>query len=373
MLHERGFDEGRTFPHIRTMAGRNGEGMVSASARTTIDVGPRRVTVSNLDKVLWPRDGYTKGDLIAYYRAVASTIVPYLQGRPLTLQRYPDGVDGPSFFEKNLPKGVPDWVDRVTTSASEGGKKVTYVVCNDEPTLVYAANLASIPLHAWTSRVDTIDEPDFIFFDVDAGDDCTLKTLATVTLAMRDALAAIGLQSLVKTSGGMGLHVFVPLAAGYSYESAKLFAELLARHVASGLGDEVTLERSIAKRHPAAVYLDYVQVGRGKTYVVPYCVRARDKAPVSTPLEWAEVEAMARKRGSIVPADEFAKFTIATTPKRLAAKGDLWAGKAWKIQRLEPAIETAQRAWTEGKVGGAKAPSGRKSSKRGTEPGKRVE
>src|SRR5580698_3199181 len=319
---------------------------MSSSARTTIEVGSRRVTVSNLDKVLWPRDGYTKGDLIAYYRAVSKTILPYVRERPLTLQRYPDGIDGPSFFEKNLPKGVPDWVDRVTTSASEGGKKVTYVVCNDEPTLVYAANLASIPLHAWTSRVDTIDEPDFVFFDVDAGDDCTLKTLATVTLALRASLAQIGLSSLVKTSGGMGLHVFVPLAAGYSYESAKLFAELIARHVASGLGDQVTLERAIAKRHPAAVYLDYVQVGRGKTYVVPYCVRARDKAPVSTPLEWVEVEALARKRGSIVPADEFAKFTIATTPKRLASKGDLWGGNAWKPQRPQPAIEAAQENWS---------------------------
>ncbi|MEO7202293.1 MAG: non-homologous end-joining DNA ligase [Candidatus Tumulicola sp.] len=331
---------------------------MSAAIRTTIEVGSRKVTVSNLDKVLWPRDGYTKGDLIAYYRAVASTIVPYLKERPLTLQRYPDGVDGPSFFEKSLPKGVPDWVDRVTTSASEGGKKVTYVVCNDEPTLVYAANLASIPLHAWTSRAETLDEPDFVFFDIDAGDECTLKTLATVTLAMRDALDGIGLQSLVKTSGGMGLHVFVPLADGYSYESAKLFAELIARHVASGLGEQVTLERSIAKRHPAAVYLDYVQVGRGKTYVVPYSVRARDTAPVSTPLEWGEVEALARKRGAIVPADEFAKFTIATTPKRLAAKGDLWAANAWKKQRLEPAIEAAQGEWTVGKS--AQKPARRK-------------
>jgi bifunctional non-homologous end joining protein LigD len=338
---------------------------VSASARTTIEVGSRRVTVSNLDKVLWPRDGYTKGDLIAYYRAVAATILPYVRERPLTLQRYPDGIDGPSFFEKNLPKGVPDWVDRVTTSAAEGGKKVTYVVCNDEPTLVYAANLASIPLHAWTSRVDTIDEPDFVFFDVDAGDDCTLKTLATVTLALRDSLAQIGLNSLVKTSGGMGLHVFVPLAGGYSYESAKLFAELIARHVAGGLGDLVTLERAIAKRHPAAVYLDYVQVGRGKTYVVPYCVRARDKAPVSTPLEWPEVEAMARKRGNIVPADEFARFTIATTPKRLASKGDLWGGKAWKKQPLEPAIESAQKSWA-----GARQPE---QAAKGRTRAKRVE
>ncbi|HEY5425174.1 MAG TPA: non-homologous end-joining DNA ligase [Candidatus Tumulicola sp.] len=318
---------------------------MSAPERAVVVVGSRKLSLSNLDKVLWPRDGYTKGDLIDYYRSVAGVILPYIKERPLTLQRYPDGIDGPSFFEKHLPKGIPDWVARVTTSASDGGKKVTYVVCDDEPTLAYVANLASIPLHAWTSRVKTLDEPDFVFFDVDPGEKCSLKTTATVTLALRDALADIGLQALVKTSGGMGLHVFVPLAAGYSYETAKLFAELLARHVAHDLGDLTTLERSVGKRRLEAVYLDYVQVGRGKTYVVPYSVRARDGAPVSTPLEWAEIEAFARKRGSIAPWDEFGKYTIRTTAKRIGKLGDLWGGKAWKKQRLEPAIARAQTRW----------------------------
>jgi bifunctional non-homologous end joining protein LigD len=316
---------------------------MSAPERVPVAIGTRRLSLSNLDKVLWPRDGYTKGNLIDYYRGVAQVILPYLEARPLTLQRYPDGIDGPSFYEKRLPKGVPDWVDRITASASDGTRKVTYIVCNDEASLVYAANLASIPLHAWTSRVESLDEPDFVFFDIDPGEECTLKTCSLVTLAIRDALAEIGLQALVKTSGGMGLHVFVPLASGYSYESAKLFAELLARHVAAGLGKAVTLERSTGKRPKDAVYLDYVQVGRGKTYVVPYSVRARDGAPVSTPLAWSEVETFARKRGSVTPWDEFGKFTIATMPRRLK-QGDLWAG-AWKKQRLEPAIERAQKRW----------------------------
>jgi len=318
---------------------------VSEAERVPVTIGGRRLSFSNLEKVLFPRDGFTKGDLIDYYRGVGDAILPYLEQRPLTLQRYPDGIDGPSFFEKRLPKGVPDWVARVTTAGAEGGKRVTYVVCNDEATLAYVANLASIPLHAWTSRVKTLDEPDFVFFDVDPGERCTLKTATAVTLAIRDALAEIGLQSLVKTSGGMGLHVFVPLAAGYSYESAKLFAELLARHVESGMPDAVTLARSLSKRSPTAVYLDFVQVGRGKTYVVPYCVRARDGAPVSTPLEWAEVEAFARKRAQTMPWDEFGKFTIRTTARRLKERGDPWTG-AWKKQRLEPAIARAQKRWT---------------------------
>ncbi|MGA8534897.1 MAG: non-homologous end-joining DNA ligase [Candidatus Tumulicola sp.] len=318
---------------------------MSDAERVVVTVDSRRLSLSNLDKILWPRDGYTKSDLIDYYRSVSGVIVPYLRDRPLTLQRYPNGIDAASFFEKRLPKGVPDWVARVTTTASDGGKKVTYVVCNDEPTLVYVANLASILLHAWTSRVDSLDEPDFVFFDVDPGEKCTLKTLATVTLAIRETLDAIGLQALVKTSGGMGLHVFVPLAAGYSYETAKLFAELLARQVAAQLGEAVTLERSVGKRSPTAVYLDFVQVGRGKTYVVPYSVRARDHAPVSTPLQWSEVEAFARKRGAIAPSDEFAQHTIRTTAKRLGRLGDLWGGKAWKRQRLENAIARARTAW----------------------------
>lgn len=319
--------------------------MSAAAPRVPLKVGQRTLSLSNLDKVLWPRDGYTKGDLIDYYRSVAGVLVPHLKERPLTLQRYPDGIDGFSFFEKSLPKGIPDWVDRVTTSAAEGGRKVTYVVCNDEPSLVYVANLASIVLHVWTSRVRTLDEPDFVFFDLDPGEKCSLKTLAGVALSMRAILGTIGLEPLVKTSGGMGLHLFVPLAGGYTYDTVKLFAEFVARHAGGELGDAVSLMRTIKQRDPAAVYLDYVQVGRGKTYVAPYSVRARDGAPVSTPLRWDEVEAFARKRGTIAPWDEFGKLTIRTTPKRLARDGDLWGGKLWRKQRLEPAIKKAQKLW----------------------------
>jgi len=318
---------------------------VSAAERVPLKVGTRTLSLSNLEKVLWPRDGYTKGDLIEYYRSVSDAILPHLKDRPLTLQRYPNGIDRESFFEKRLPKGVPDWVDRVTTTGAEGGRKITYVVCNGEPALIYVANLASIVLHVWTSRVDTLDEPDFVFFDLDPGEKCTLKTLAAVTMEMREALDAIGMEGLVKTSGGMGLHFFVPLVGGYTYESVKLFAELAARHVAGRAGDLVSLERSLKKRDPKAVYLDYQQVGRGKTYVVAYSVRARDGAPVSTPLKWSEVEAYARKRGEVAPWDEFAKFNVRTIEKRLRAEGDLWGGKAWKKQRLEPAIAKAQKLW----------------------------
>jgi bifunctional non-homologous end joining protein LigD len=317
-----------------------------AEQRVAVRVGSRTLSLSNLEKVLWPRDGYTKGDLIEYYEGVTDSMLPHLKGRPLTLQRYPNGIDGATFFEKHLPRGTPEWVERVTVPTPGGSRSdTTFVVCNDEPTLVYVANLGTIVLHIWTSRMPALDEPDFVIFDLDPGEKCTLKTLTRVGLFVRELLEAIGLKPLVKTTGGYGIHVVVPLAAGYSYDTAKVFAEIVARRAASELGELATLQRTIAKRPQEAVYIDFVQVGHGKTIVAPYSVRARDGAPVSTPLHWSEVEAFAKRRATVAPADEFAKFTITTTPKRLTREGDLWGPKFWKKQRLEPAIREAKRLW----------------------------
>ncbi|HUA09338.1 MAG TPA: non-homologous end-joining DNA ligase [Candidatus Acidoferrales bacterium] len=305
-----------------------------ASKRSDLRVDGRTLSVSNLDKVLFPRDGYTKGDLIDYYRAVAATILPHLERRPLTLQRYPDGIGKESFFEKHVPKGIPDWVHTTTLDSPEGRReRTTYIVCDDEPSLVYIANLASIVLHVWTSRVGAIEHPDFVFFDLDPGEKCTIKTMAQTALALRDVLAAVKIKPLVKTSGGMGLHVAIPLADGYSYDAVKVFTEAVARHLTKAQPELVTLERTIARRDEHLVYLDYVQVGRGKTMVAPYSVRARDRAPVSTPLDWSEVEAFARKRTG-VPSEVFAAFTMRTTAKRIAREGDLWGSKAWRPQHL---------------------------------------
>jgi len=317
-----------------------------AAQRVERRIGERTLSLSNLDKVLWPRDGYTKGDLIDYYETVAKYAVPYLRGRPLTLQRYPDGIDKQTFFEKQIPGGTPDWVERVAISTPGGRRsETTFLVCNDAPTLVFLANLATVVLHIWTSRMPALDEPDFVIFDLDPGERCTLKTLATVTLRFRELLGSLGLKPLVKTTGGFGLHVIVPLASGYSYDDAKVFGEIVARQAAGELGESATLERTIAKRPQKAVYLDWVQVGQGKTIVSPYSLRARDRAPVSTPLHWSEVEAFARRRTTTAPADEFAKFNLRTTPKRLEREGDLWGPKYWKKHRLEAAISRARRLW----------------------------
>ncbi len=318
-----------------------------ASERVNMKVGSQTLSVSNVDKVLWPRDGYTKGDLIDYYKTVAPWMLPHLKDRPLTLERYPNGIDASSFFEKQMPKGTPDWVDRIAIHKPDGRRdKIDYVVCNDAPSLVYLTNLAAMILHIWTSRVETLDEPDFVLFDLDPGEECTLKTLANVALGVRKLLADVGLTSLIKTTGGYGVHLVVPLAAGYSYDTVKIFAEIVAHRTSDSLGKAVDLNRTIAKRSQKAVYFDYVQVGRGKTIVAPYSVRARDKAPVSMPLHWSEMEGYARKRGTTSGYEEFAAFNIRTAIPRLKKEGDLWSGKAWKKCRLEPALVKAQKLWS---------------------------
>lgn len=312
---------------------------------STVEVDSRLLTISNEKKVLWPDDGYTKGDLIGYYREIAEYILPHLEDRPLTLQRYPDGIDGPSFFEKDAPHFLPDWIETVSVSGAEGTKKKTrYILCNDEATLTYVANLAAIVLHVWTSRADALDRPDFLFFDLDPGERCTLATLAKVALGLKSTVAEIGLAPLVKSSGGAGLHVAIPLRLEYSYEIARGFAEIIAREVHRRLQELTTLMRLPAKRPAGTVYLDYVQVGRGKTIVAPFSVRARAKAPVSMPLDWSEIEAMARKRSPGTEA-EFTRYTMKNAPRRLREHGDLWGGPHWKPQRLGTALGKARKRW----------------------------
>jgi len=302
--------------------------------------------VTNLDKVLFPHDGITKGDLIAYYRAVAPYILPYVRGRPLTLERYPDGIGKAGWWEKQIPRGLPDWIPTVKVSAEYGrhaGGKVEFMLCEDEATLAYVANLAAITLHVWTSREPELDTPDFFLVDLDRGEDCTLATLCSVALLFRDTVAQIGLDALVKTTGGSGLHVIVPLAQQYNYEVIKGFSELLGHRIHEQAPDTTTLERTVRKRPSGTVYLDYVQVGRGKTLVPPYTVRARDGAPVSFPLTWPQIETLRKKRVAD-PAREWERWRLETVPAMLRKNGDPWKGR-WRGQRLERALQKARKLW----------------------------
>lgn len=310
---------------------------------STVEIGGRNVVLSNPDKLLFPRDGYAKRDLVGYYRAMAPWILPYLRNRPLTIERFPDGIDGETWWEKDKPRGLPTWVRTVAVDASTRRDHIDFVVCDDEATLAYIANLGSIVLHVWYSHVPTLDTPDFILIDLDPYE-CGIAVLARVALRFREELANIGLHPLVKTTGGSGLHLVIPLEPHYDYELAKNFAQLVAQRVNGVAPDDTTLERTIAKRPKGTVYLDYVQVGKGKTFVAPFSVRARDGAPVSMPLRWPEVEAMRRKRASETTR-EMARWTIANVPALVAKNGDSWAGDGWVPQRLEAALEAARANW----------------------------
>jgi bifunctional non-homologous end joining protein LigD len=298
--------------------------------------------LTNLDKVLWPQDGYTKGDLISYYQAVAQWLLPYLEDRPLSVQRYPDGIDGVSFFEKNAPRNAPPWVQ--TLAVVSNTKKTNYILCNDAPTLVYLANLACITLHVWVSRKGSLDTPDYVLFDLDPWEGCTPKTLAEVALTLHGLCAEIGLKPVVKTSGGSGLHVLIPLKPLYTYDHIKWFTELTARRMQALLPSKVTLERMTARRKRGTVYIDFMQIGKGKTLVPPFSLRARRGAPVAMPLEWSDVEALCAT-GAKRKDELFRRWSIKTAPGILAKRGDIWRAGLWREQSIDRAVAKAGRLW----------------------------
>ncbi len=275
-----------------------------------VELGPPpedEVPLSNLDKVFWPEERYTKGDLIAYYRTIAPWLLPYLEDRPLVLTRYPDGIDGKSFFQKNAPGFEPEWI-RTETIWSEGSEReIDYFVASDTASLVYLANLGTIPLHIWASRIGSLDRPDWAVLDLDPKE-APFEDVIEIARATHRLCDEIGLPNYVKTSGSTGMHVLIPLGGQLDYEQARALAQLVARVVVGELPEIATLVRNPAKRE-GKVYLDYVQNGRGRLVVAPYSVRPLPGAPVSAPVRWREV-----KRGLTI-----GRFTIETMPRRVRA------------------------------------------------------
>ncbi|HXE56628.1 MAG TPA: non-homologous end-joining DNA ligase [Gemmatimonadales bacterium] len=274
-----------------------------------VDVGGTYVSLTNLDKVYWPDDGYTKGDLLAYYWRVRSAILPYLAGRPLILRRYPDGIAGGQFHQHDLD-APPPFV-RTVPIETEAGRTIDYAVCDDLPTLLYLVNLGTIEPHPWHSRAERLERPDWMVLDLDPAG-AEFRAVLELALVLRDLLGREGLVAFPKTSGASGMHLYVPLAADADYATAASLAERLARRAAAERPELVTLERGRRSRKQGLIYLDYLQNARGKSVVAPYSARARPGATVSTPLAWAEVE-----RG----VDPVA-FTIRTVPRRLAERDD---------------------------------------------------
>jgi bifunctional non-homologous end joining protein LigD len=269
----------------------------------------REVVFSNLTKTFWPDDGYTKGDLIDYYRTMSPWMLPYLADRPVVLTRYPDGIAGKSFYQKDAPGFVPEWIrtDRMWSEQAE--RDIDYFVCDDEASLLYLINMGTIPLHVWASRTAKIDRPDWCVLDLDPKE-APFSDVITVAQAMHALCDEIGLPNLVKTSGSSGLHVLIPLGCQCNYEEARSLGELLARLVTAELPEISTVTRQVSRRG-GKVYIDYLQIGAGRLIVAPFSVRPLPGAPVSMPLLWSEVK----------PGLEIRSFTIKTAPARMQTLG----------------------------------------------------
>jgi bifunctional non-homologous end joining protein LigD len=293
---------------------------------------PHGPTLTNLEKVYWPVEGYTKGDLLDYYREVAPVLLPYLRDRPLSLLRQPDGIAGKSFFQKDVSRlKVPGWVRTVGVPSESNGRNVEYAVCQDVATLLYLANLGCIEMNPWNSRVESLDRPDYLVIDLDPVE-VPFSTVIEAAVAVRKVLEKVGAEGVCKSSGKRGLHVFVPLAAGYTHDQARQFAELIAHHVHHHLPDTTSLVRSPALRR-GRVYLDYLQNRRGQTLAAAYSVRPHAGATVSTPLTWREV------RKGLNPA----VFTIKTIHRRLDRLGDLWKPVLGRGVNLADSLRRSER------------------------------
>lgn len=271
--------------------------------------GQRKVTISNPDKLFWPDDGYRKRDLIGFYERVSPWLLPYLRDRPLVLTRFPDGIAGKSFFQKNAPPYVPGWLRTQTMWSEHAGREIEYFVCDHPESLVYVANLATIPLHVWGSRLADLQHPDWCILDLDPKG-APFPHVVEIAFAIRELCEAIELPAFLKTSGSTGLHVLLPLGRQCTFEQCRQLGEILARVVSNRLRDIATIERHVPSRR-GRVYVDFLQNGHGRLLVAPLSVRPLPRAPVSTPLDWDELR----------PDLDQHDFNIATVPARLEARG----------------------------------------------------
>lgn len=300
---------------------------LSGKADLALTIDGKRVQFTNVNRVYYPDDNVTKRDVINYYDAVAELLIPYWKDRPLSLRRYPEGIAGESFFQKHAEKGFPAWF-RVEEIVAEDGHLRQQLIGEGRAELLFLANFGCIDQNPWMSRVGSLENPDFILIDLDPNE-CGYDKIVEAAHAVRKKLELLGLDSYPKTTGGDGMHLYIPVEPVYSYEQTKAFAEIIARIVAAERPDLFTTPRSVGKRDSNKVYFDYLQNGKGKTISAPYVLRAYSGAPVATPLEWREVK----------PGLNPKHFHIRNAMERFDRVGDLFRGVIERPQRIEPAME----------------------------------
>lgn len=276
-----------------------------------LEINHKKVKVTNLEKIFWPEEGYTKGDLIDYYRSVAKYILPYLKNRPESLHRFPNGIYGEKFYQKNV-ESHPDFIQTFPIYSDSTAETVNYVICNDEASLVYLANLGCIEMNVWSSRISKLENPDYLVIDLDP-EGIEFDAVIETALVVKNVLDSLGVSSFPKTSGATGMHIFVPTGAKYSYEQMKQFAKIIVTLVHQKIPAITSIERRPEKRQHC-VYLDYLQNNYQATMASVYSVRPTSGATVSMPLGWREV-----KRG--LSPDQ---FTIKNALSRIKKNGDFF-------------------------------------------------
>jgi bifunctional non-homologous end joining protein LigD len=286
-----------------------------------------KVAFTHLDRVFWPEGGLRKRDLVEYYRAVAPVLLPHLRGRPFTIKRHYTVPRGPSEWVKDAPPELPRWIRTCPQPAkSRRGALVRYPLVNDESALLWMVEYGAVDLHVWPSRCDRPDRPDYVLFDLDPAGGAEFADVTRAALLVRDALAALELEGVLRTTGGEGIHVLVPIARRHTHEQARRFAGVVATALARTAPDLITAEPQPGRRE--GVYVDVKMNGHGQQVVCGYSVRPLPGAPVSTPLEWDEVG----------PGLEPAAFTLRTVPARVAELGDLHEPLLHGRQRLDRAL-----------------------------------
>jgi bifunctional non-homologous end joining protein LigD len=294
------------------------------SENTAWKLGTRSVNVSNLDKVFWPEDGLTKGNMLEYYRAMAPVMLPYFKNRPVTLRTYPDGIHGLSHYRRGRPTRAPSWLRRANYQPETTDDVTELVLVDDAAGLIWLANQGSIEFHLWTSQVDDLEQPDQVAFDLDPGDEASFEDVLKVALKLRDVLQGQALECYPKTSGGRGLHVYMPLVPVHQFDRVRLWAKSIAQQLEQASPDLVDVAHG-ATHKGNQVTFDYAQNSIGRNTAAPYTLRARPGATVSAPLSWDEVEA-----GKVRPAD----FTLKNMRQRVEQLGDMFKPVLKRKQRL---------------------------------------
>ncbi|QAA82689.1 DNA ligase D [Aequorivita sp. H23M31] len=284
----------------------------SSSSSTSLEVDGISVPVSNLDKVYWPDTGYTKYDLIDYYLHISEYILPYLIDRPQNLNRHPNGIDKPSFYQKDN-EILPHWIETFKIYSESSKKKIEYLLCQNEATLLYMANLGCIEINPWNSVIQDLEHPTYTVIDIDPSEKNTFSQVKEVALAAKEVLDLAKIEGYPKTSGSSGIHIYIPLDGKYTYDEARDFTKLLCYYIKEKLPKLTTMERALNKRN-GRIYLDFLQNRRGQTLAAPYCVRPKKGASVSAPLEWSEINSKL----------EILNFTLKNMPERVENLGDLF-------------------------------------------------